>query len=74
MTEPTATPTTTLDLCRHIRTKMMYVMGRSELDLDMPGSTAQYSCLKTLSVTGPDGGVVSLYDCQAGRSCFETLD
>lgn len=74
MTEPTTTPAPVLQLCRHLRTKMMYVMGRAELDLDAPSSTAQYTCLKTLSVTGPDGGVVSLYDCQAGRCCFETLD
>jgi hypothetical protein len=74
MAEPTATPAPAFELCRHIRTKMMYVMGRSELDLDIPSSTAQYTCLKTLSVIGPDGGVVSLLDCQAGRSCFEPLD
>jgi len=74
MAEPTATPTPALQLCKHIRTKMMYVMGRSELDLSIPNSTAQYSCLKTLSVVGPDGGVVSLHDCQADRDCFETLD
>ncbi|MBI3950120.1 MAG: hypothetical protein HY314_06665 [Acidobacteria bacterium] len=74
MAEPTATFTPALQLCRHIRTKMMYVMGRAELDLEIPSSTAQYTCLKTLSVIGADGGVVHMDDCQPGRSCFEALD
>jgi hypothetical protein len=73
MEEPT-TPTQAPQLCRHIRTKMIHVLGRSEFDPSNPDSTAQFTCLKTLNVTGADGGLVHTDDCQSGRSCFESVD
>ena len=41
-------------VCKRLRTKMYYVMGREHVDLRVSGPTAQYWCSRTATVMGPD--------------------
>ena len=61
------------DVCRHLRTKMFYVKGPEGCDLTTTSTTAQYSCLRTHDVLGPDEAPVCPDDCKRGRGCFEEL-
>ena len=45
-------------VCKRLRTKMYYVMGRDHVDLRESSPTAQYWCSRTAV-------------CQPGRACFE---
>lgn len=57
-------------VCRHLRTKMYYVMGRDHVDLKVASPTAQYWCARTAVVLGPDDVYCSPANCQPHRSCF----
>ena len=62
-------------LCRHLRTKKYYYGTIEEVlktaDLS---TTAQFWCLRTQRVVGPDDGSVSVEACRAGRGCCEPTE
>jgi hypothetical protein len=59
-------------LCRHLRTKRYYYGSAEEvLETADLSTTAQFWCLRTMRVVGPDQGSVSAQACRAGRSCCE---
>ena len=59
-------------VCRRLRTKMYYVLGREHVNLRASSPTAQYWCSLTATVMGPDDLPCSPEGCQPERSCFET--
>ncbi len=59
-------------VCRRLRTKMYYVMGREHASLRESSPTAQYWCSLTTTVMGPDSLPCSPESCQTHRGCFET--
>jgi hypothetical protein len=61
-------------VCRHLKTKMLYVAGRESASFERPSSTAPWWCLHTMSPVGPDDAQALPRRCRAGRSCFEPLD
>jgi hypothetical protein len=58
------------DLCRCLKTKMLYVAGRESAPLERASSTAQYWCLETMSQVGPDDALVAPDHCRRGRECY----
>jgi hypothetical protein len=59
-------------LCRHLRTKTMYVPDSyAERDISRSSSTQQFWCLRTLRPDGPDGDLALPEVCLKGRGCFE---
>ena len=65
-------PAGDLAVCRRLRTKMYYVMGRDHVDLKRSSPSAQYWCSLTTTVLGPDDVYCSPESCQAQRACFVT--
>ncbi len=65
--------TTTADtpVCKRLRSKMYYVMGREHVDLRVSSPNSQYWCARTATVLGPDDVYCSPEMCQAHRACFE---
>ena len=61
-------------VCRRLRTKMYYVMGRDHVDLREASPTGQYWCSRTATVLGPDDVLCSPRVCQPHRACFDPLD
>ncbi|MBI1950082.1 MAG: hypothetical protein HYS34_01810 [Acidobacteria bacterium] len=79
MSDTTADPKPSADglpgLCRHLRTKRYYYGSTDEvLEVAELSTTAQFWCLRTMRVVGPDEGYVTAAACRAGRSCCETTD
>jgi hypothetical protein len=62
-------------LCRSLRTKRYYY-GSTEQTLETSelSTTAQFWCLRTMRVVGPDQGPVTAQTCRPGRSCCETSE
>jgi hypothetical protein len=58
-------------VCKRLRSRMYYVVGRDAEDLQRSASDAQYWCAKTATVLGPDDVYCSPELCRAGRACFE---
>lgn len=58
-------------VCRHLRTKAMYVYGRDTPDAFVTSRSSHYHCLRTQFVTGPDGGLTVPESCRPTRECFE---
>jgi hypothetical protein len=58
-------------VCRRLRTKMYYVLGREAVNLRESSPTAQYWCSLTATVMGPDDMPCSPEGCQPERGCFE---
>jgi hypothetical protein len=58
-------------VCRHMRTKALYVYGQDTPDAVMTSRSSHYHCLRTQFVTGPDQGLCVPERCTPGRSCFE---
>ncbi len=58
-------------VCRRLRTKMYYVVGREEVDLSRSSPTAQYWCSSTATALGPDDVSCSPEACRPGRRCFD---
>lgn len=57
-------------VCNCVRWKSMYY--QSERDPSVPPSNEDnYWCALTLRVMGPDGQLVNLENCKAGRACFK---
>ena len=67
-----AQATAEIPVCKRLRTKMYYVMGRDHLDLRVSSPNTQYWCSRTATVLGPDDVCCSPELCQASRGCFET--
>ena len=59
-------------VCRRLRTKMFYVVGRDAVDLRESSPTAQYWCSLTTTVMGPDEIPCSPETCRSHRACFES--
>ena len=66
-----ATPLSAVPVCRRLRTRMYYVVGRDHPDLQSDAPNAQYWCARTTIVMGPDDHYCSPTACQPGRACFE---
>ncbi len=60
-----------IQVCRRLRTKMYYVVGREHVDLRVSSPTAQYWCAQTTTVMGPDDVPCSPEACQSHRPCFQ---
>ena len=58
-------------VCKRLRTRMYYIMGRDHVDLREPSPTAQYWCARTATVLGPDDVYCSPRTCRPERACFE---
>lgn len=58
-------------VCRRLRTKMFYVVGRDAVELRESSPTAQYWCSLTATVIGPDELPCSPETCRSHRGCFE---
>ena len=58
-------------VCRRLRTKMYYVVGRDAVELRESSPTAQYWCALTTTVIGPDELPCSPETCGTHRGCFE---
>ncbi|HYS78045.1 MAG TPA: hypothetical protein VEO94_04350 [Candidatus Dormibacteraeota bacterium] len=57
-------------LCIHLRTKRYYYGSIDEvLEVAELSTTAQFWCLRTMRVVGPDEEFVSPGTCRAGRTC-----
>jgi hypothetical protein len=62
-------------LCRHLRTKRYYYGSTAEvLEVAELSTTAQFWCLRTMRVVGPDEGSVSAAACRPGRVCCDLAD
>lgn len=60
--------------CQHLRCKGMGVFGDGYLTPeDERARTTDFWCLHTHNVLGPDGDLVMLSRCVAGRGCHEPL-
>jgi hypothetical protein len=64
-----------IPMCRHLRSKGMYVHGTTEeLNTGVPGSGDGYFwCLKTMHLFGPDNQAVNRQECRPDRTCYETM-
>jgi hypothetical protein len=58
-------------VCRCLRSKNYYVLGRSHVAWQQDSSTAQFWCSKTQTALGPDGGLVAPEACCGRRPCFD---
>ena len=59
--------------CRSLRTKRYYYGSSDQIvETSELSSTAQFWCLRTMRVIGPDQGPVTARACRPGRSCCET--
>ena len=59
-------------MCRHLRTKRYYYGSTGEvIEVAELSTTAQFWCLRTMRVVGPDEGYVSPATCRAGRVCCD---
>lgn len=70
MNTPNAQPV----LCRHLRTKQMYVPALAAGALEKylrPDDDSFYTCNRTLSALGCDDDGVHPRACCAGRSCYQ---
>jgi hypothetical protein len=65
--DPAASP-----VCRRLRTKMYYVVGRQHVNMRESSPSAQYWCSSTTTVIGPDDLPCSPEGCRAHRACFES--
>jgi hypothetical protein len=61
-------------VCKRLRTRMYYIVGRDADDLQRSVSDAQYWCARTATVLGPDDVFCSPELCRASRACFEPED
>jgi hypothetical protein len=60
-----------IPVCRRLRTKMYYVVGREHVNLRVSSPSAQYWCASTTTVIGPDDLPCSPESCQTHRGCFD---
>ncbi len=67
-------------LCRHLRSKGMYVYGDIDPSLgatELENGSAEYDgyfwCLRTMSCLGPDKQPIGRSECGPDRDCYEPL-
>jgi hypothetical protein len=70
-TARSASPSSPVPICRRLRTKMYYVVGRAHVDLAQSSPSAQYWCSRTTTVLGPDDVYCRPEACRPPRGCFE---
>ena len=63
-------PASDMPVCRRLRTKMYYVVGRDHVDLRDAGRPPSTGAPDG-DVLGPDDVYCSPAVCQPGRACFE---
>ncbi len=63
------------NVCRHLRTKKMYIPAQADEVLAQENGEFTQSphcwCNRTLTETGPDDKQVGLQPCSRSRACFE---
>lgn len=68
-------PTPNSPLCRHLRSKRMYVANsfeaEAQADEDHISAYGHYWCLQTSYEFGPDDERVARKLCKPGRNCYE---
>jgi hypothetical protein len=72
MPEPLTVLPTSLQYCRRLRCKEMFIETAQPFEMASTGSGA-YWCSQTQQVLGPDGQVAEPENCKSGRGCFEAL-
>lgn len=64
-----------LRVCKHLRTKKMFIPAQAEEAFAPPGQEAAHDshcwCNCTLTEAGPDDRPVALHMCHDARPCFE---
>jgi len=60
-----------IPVCRRLRTRTYYVVGREHADLRVSSPNGQYWCTRTTTVMGPDEVPCTPETCQPDRGCFE---
>ena len=68
---PESLETDRAPVCRRLRTRMYYVVGRDHVDLREKAPNAQYWCARTATVLGPDDVYCDPSVCSPERACFE---
>ena len=68
---PESQGTDAAPVCRRLRTRMYYVVGRDHVDLRERAPNAQYWCARTATVLGPDDVYCDPEVCRPERACFE---
>jgi hypothetical protein len=58
--------------CRLLRSKWMFIDAEPDPTVPRSGTSLCW-CVHTQKCIGPDGQVVTLSSCTAGRPCFEAL-
>ena len=72
MPEPTPQPEYSLQRCRLMRSKWMFI--EAEPDPTVPRSDSGICwCVHTQNCLGPDGDIVNMETCKPGRSCYQPL-
>jgi hypothetical protein len=64
------------NVCRHLRTKKMYIPAQAEevfaaTESELPDSPGHCWCNRTLTEVGPDDQQAGVSLCNPKRSCFE---
>jgi hypothetical protein len=59
-------------VCRRLRTKMYYVVGREHVNMRESSPSALYWCARTTTVIGPDDLPCTPESCRTHRGCFES--
>jgi hypothetical protein len=68
-----AAPAATPEVCKHLRSKEMYIHV-DEPDWNVYQShSGIFWCLHTQKAVGPDGRTAEPHTCTAARPCFEAL-
>ncbi len=61
-------------VCRHLRSKAIYVAGQMEPPAEMQQSGSGHCwCNLTQHVQGPDNGLVDRRGCNGDRPCYERV-
>lgn len=64
-----------LEPCANLRTKKMYYQVYDDgSGTAGTGANANYWCVRTMKVIGPDEGFVGKQECVRGRDCFRGID
>jgi hypothetical protein len=64
-----------LETCANLRTKKMYYQVYDDgSGTAGAGANANYWCIRTSKVIGPDEGFVGKRECVPGRDCFRSVD
>ena len=61
-------------ICRHLRSKAMYVAGEMEPPAEMQQTGSGHCwCNMTQAVFGPDAAIVDRRGCDGSRTCYEGM-